>query len=588
MGTNTLSDRTNGQIIDEAFFNDIHSAANGDFVGRNSSGVATSGQALGTATYPWGVFRCGSLVVSGSSVDVSQVAAKPFRLVSGATRSSSNQPALIDPNGAAASFTVDGDVTDLVFDVNGTTYTLSAELTKSSLTAAPSTNNTALVDDALAADQESTRTWGQFGGERDIIIDTVGSEITAVANTLQAFKINDGTTDEYFMAFVDTGSSRLTHCMRGFFYNSSFAPINAVKFANNDTITLMLSHYVFLDSDLTTVDTTTKPPAFDASAPGSPATGDYWYDTANNLWKRYSGSSFDAVNRVLVGIAVMDSSNCVAARSFDFDSTFRPDNSILQTEAFSTSVVQGTNYGAAVNVYGNRIEFGTSLPNWNITTDLASSADMHNASEQASTIYYCYIKDDGAQVISDIAPLWRPDLFGWYHPHNPWRKVSAFYNDSGSDITDAADLHTLRSEIYVHDGNGYGSTNTKIRRWSTTALSVGKAITYTDSSTLGGAFTINEDGFYSIFHGDSASTTVELGLSKNSNQLTTNLDSISSDHFLAIAFVTNNSQAGNCAVAVPLEKGDVIRAHHGGICTGGAGVSTGIRITKINIETRAR
>lgn len=53
-GTGTLTDRSTGQTITSAFFNDIHSAIKSDFVGRNSSGVATAGQNLGTSTYPWG------------------------------------------------------------------------------------------------------------------------------------------------------------------------------------------------------------------------------------------------------------------------------------------------------------------------------------------------------------------------------------------------------------------------------------------------------------------------------------------------------------------------------------------------------
>lgn len=53
-GVGTLTNRSTGQTITSAFFNDIHGALDVDFVGRNSSGVATAGQSLGTSTYPWG------------------------------------------------------------------------------------------------------------------------------------------------------------------------------------------------------------------------------------------------------------------------------------------------------------------------------------------------------------------------------------------------------------------------------------------------------------------------------------------------------------------------------------------------------
>jgi len=180
MATGSLTTRSSGETITADFFNSIHSALNGDLVGRNSSGVATTSQNLGTAAFPWGTLRTNALIVAGSSVDVSQVSAPPFRVVSGKTRSTSNQPAFLTPigSGNGLSFDIKAASTSLIYDVAGSAITLSADLTKSSITAAPSSNNTALVNDTDAADQESTRTWGEPGAEKtSITIDTVGSEI---------------------------------------------------------------------------------------------------------------------------------------------------------------------------------------------------------------------------------------------------------------------------------------------------------------------------------------------------------------------------------------------------------------------------
>ena len=54
------------------------------------------------------------------------------------------------------------------------------------------------------------------------------------------------------------------------------------------------------------------------------------------------------------------------------------------------------------------------------------------------------------------------------------------------------------NEVWLHDPNGYGSTNTFVRRWSTVTRNNGTAITYADSATLGGTFTINETGTYTV------------------------------------------------------------------------------------------
>lgn len=118
------------------------------------------------------------------------------------------------------------------------------------------------------------------------------------------------------------------------------------------------------------------------------------------------------------------------------------------------------------------------------------------------------------------------------------------------------------SMIRLNTGNGFGSTNTKIRRFTTTVQTIGSDITYADSSTLGATFTINRAGVYSISFTDrcSAVATV-LGVSKNSTQLTTNIDTITA----ADRLVVQNSQASNTmsgvSVTVVLASGDVIRAH---------------------------
>lgn len=438
MGSNTLNNRSAGQTIVDTFFNDIHQAMNADFVGRGATGVPTSGQNLGTVAIPWGTLRANSLVLNGAAVDTSQLTAPQNRIISGKTRSSSNQPAYIIPSGAAASLVIDASPTNLVLDINGTSVTISNDITKSSLTTAPSTQNTALVNDVDAADQYSTKTWGEKFAEKEYItIDTVGTNITSLVGKWAAFKIA-GVSTEYFLAFVESGT-RLSKCFRGYFYDSALSPINRTGFSNNDTITLMSLAWIFIENDATTVDVTYNNPAWSFSAPSSPVTGDYWYDLGNQVWKRYDGASFQIINRTYIGQAILDTTNCVAARSVDFYANFNSENS-LSLERKTTEIVSAAFGKNQVSVYGKMFSFNDYLPLWNITTDFASNDDMYSSTEQPSRLYYLYLKDTGDTVISDISPYDRGDMYGYYHPHNPWRWVGSFYNDASSDITAAAGI----------------------------------------------------------------------------------------------------------------------------------------------------
>lgn len=434
MATNTLNDRVSGQTITESFFNDLNLAFQNDFVGRNTSGVAESGKNLGTAAFPWGTIRAGGLVIGGSSVDVSQIAAPPYRVLSGLVRSSSNQPAFMDAAGAAGglSVTVEGASTNLNFDINGTTATLTTDIVKSGLSAAPAATNTALINDLDAVSGELTRTWGERNAEKEVItIDTIGASITALDQTYAAFE-ND-TTGEIFYAFVDTTNNQLTKIFRGFFYDSAKTPINRGVLANNDQLTLLKVNYIFADNDLSTIDSSATTPVYDFTAPGSPATGDYWFDLGNIVWKRYDGVTFQTVTRTFIGWVVCDDTDALYARCEHFDRRFKEDLN-LEVEKRTTEIIDVVRSKSMVNVDGNEIQYHESRPSWNITTDLAASADMYDATEQASRVYYCYIKDTGEEVISDVSPYFREDMESDMHPHNPWRAVAAVFNDSGSDF----------------------------------------------------------------------------------------------------------------------------------------------------------
>ncbi len=122
------------------------------------------------------------------------------------------------------------------------------------------------------------------------------------------------------------------------------------------------------------------------------------------------------------------------------------------------------------------------------------------------------------------------------------------------------------SKVRVTSGNGHGSTNTKIRRFNTTEVNTGSAITYADSATNGGSFTINTTGLYFISYTDSGTDggQINVGASRNSAQLTTDVESITyTDRLFYV-----NERLGNpqnpwamASTVVSLTATDVIRAH---------------------------
>jgi len=111
-----------------------------------------------------------------------------------------------------------------------------------------------------------------------------------------------------------------------------------------------------------------------------------------------------------------------------------------------------------------------------------------------------------------------------------------------------------------------------------TTNSGGSAITYASDATNGDTFTILQAGIYAIQYSDiNGSTSITIGVSKNSSQLSTSVDSITLANRLVKTFTVAGSYC-TCNTVAILAIGDIVRAHS----DGNANNSTGnFRITQM-------
>lgn len=144
------------------------------------------------------------------------------------------------------------------------------------------------------------------------------------------------------------------------------------------------------------------------------------------------------------------------------------------------------------------------------------------------------------------------------------------------------DAHSqFNSSVRLSAGNGFGSGNTHIRRFTTTVSSAGTDITYADDATAGMSCTINTTGVYAISYTDRRSdsaATGYMGISLNSTQLSTSLASITNADILAIS-VSNSNDPATVAGSFHLTAGDTIRAHADGM--NDTGVLSRFTITRV-------
>lgn len=122
-----------------------------------------------------------------------------------------------------------------------------------------------------------------------------------------------------------------------------------------------------------------------------------------------------------------------------------------------------------------------------------------------------------------------------------------------------------QSEVNLHTANGHGSTATKIRRFTTAVTNTGSDITYADSATAGGTFTVNTAGIYAIHYADNFTGASRFGITLNVSSTTTDIISVADAEVLSIGSTENTDRPNVISWTGYLSSSDVVRAHTQGV-----------------------
>ena len=122
-------------------------------------------------------------------------------------------------------------------------------------------------------------------------------------------------------------------------------------------------------------------------------------------------------------------------------------------------------------------------------------------------------------------------------------------------------LPTTPSMVRLNTDAGFGSTNTAIRRFANTVTNTGSDITYADSATLGASFTTNTAGIYAVTFSIGTSSAANIGLSLNSTQLSTAIQSITISDQLVNAVTPSATWSACVSWTGYLPATSVVRPH---------------------------
>lgn len=142
--------------------------------------------------------------------------------------------------------------------------------------------------------------------------------------------------------------------------------------------------------------------------------------------------------------------------------------------------------------------------------------------------------------------------------------------------------NTNWSCIRVYGSGGYGSTGTRIRRFTTVGINQGVDLTYADSVTLGASITVVTAGVYSITYQDDFAGSVDIcGISLNASSLTSGIQVLAAVERLAMSTTANINYTVGATITLYLSAGSVIRAQTSSGSAGGATGACQLTMTRV-------
>jgi hypothetical protein len=334
------------------------------------------------------------------------------------------------------------------------------------------------------------------------------------------------------------------------------------------------------------------------AANGAGGAGDIYHNTTENVVRWHNGTAWQTVFHVpirpgMYGLGLESVTGSVAADTIrltgydgaDLSSDAHHGYAVLphQTTAGALSV-----FRVSANI--DRLLTGApwSRGGFGDFTDIPHAVYLIN---DTGTLKLGVTEKPGLRVIADTNSSATPSSVNAYHKMLvntalnagtwPCVEVGGFLTDFDDTGGSSEDLHVIQTgagEIWLDPrqypapsgetsyttGAGWGSTNTKIRRIETVEAATSKAVAYATSAANGSSWTILEDGTYEINYVDARVGGVEaFGISVNSNQLTTQIDTITASHRKAYAHNVSGN-AMSITRTVKVSAGDVVRPHGDG------------------------
>lgn len=484
MGTNSIETTQDGRPFRASLINQYKDALNEEVVGREN-GVPKSGQSLGSSEYPWGDIYVDNAFSQGENIDLLSLSTERYRIIDGNTVD--GLPAFITPSGKEDTATLHGASTPLKLSIEGQIVTINRnidfsfsprrediswstyeviyrgidgdrifanEFDRVNTIRISSSKNLDIGEQVcLSIGYTTTIT---IPGFSDTVLNTVSPVLVIITNkqSLAGNFIYEFKAIQNYEYFINHEFKTRTFYLGLTLDKGKILPTSWVfVFANNP-------ENLFISS---------RSPVYQASEPDASRfnEGDFtrmWYNTKKQKWNIFNprNQTFTEVSAIPIGIIVSSlfasTRSPICAKSFNFSRIYSEDNTItISNIKENTKQLLSDRPNNTVSVAGKNVSIGQAV--WSLDETRV------NGTVKKDDLCYLYITDTGETVIdafrpvfgrdnevfsdivsigynivnnelaANIAPVYRPQLKGYYHPSKNWRCVGqAYITESSGEL----------------------------------------------------------------------------------------------------------------------------------------------------------
>lgn len=260
----------------------------------------------------------------------------------------------------------------------------------------------------------------------------------------------------------------------------------------------------------------------------------------------------------------LDGSERVPGRDNLGDFKISVDNikaSIVSSPVYSTDI----SYVILDNDNYSRIECDTTGGDITITlplkaNNLAREIEIANVKGGTNKVIIATNAGDANTLSNDaLSVIWLPKVGDFVKFRES--QTSGYWEVSNERITSQLRLNVMA---------GYGNaSNDKIPYFTNTVENIGNCHTLTSNNNATGCvITINRSGKYCFSFSCNFSVATNMGISLNSNQLTTPVTGITSANVLSLTTNSAANYASESNATIFFTKGDIVRPHTDGVSAG--------------------